>query len=274
MPLAEQRHGPPSAERAPRISIVTPVYNQSRYIEATLRSVLSQNYPNLQYIVMDGGSRDGTWEIIQRFRDHLAFAHSGPDGGQAAAINAGMRKADGEIVAWLNGDDVLLPGTLAYVAAFFEQNAEVDAVYGHRIVIDADGLDIGRWVLPPHDGTVLSWMDFIPQETLFLRRSAFEKVGFRVDESFQFALDWDLLLRLRDAGVRFERLPRYLGGFRVHEAQKTSAAWSQDGVAETELLLRRCHQRIPTMRERRLRVLPYIAKHVVLQWADRLFHCY
>src|ERR1700709_2248226 len=116
-----QRGSDHTASVAPRISIVTPVYNQSLYIEATLQSVLSQKYPNLQYIVMDGGSRDGTWEIIQRFQEHLAFAHSGPDGGQAAAINAGMQKADGEIVAWLNGDDVLLPGALAYVAAFFER---------------------------------------------------------------------------------------------------------------------------------------------------------
>jgi glycosyltransferase involved in cell wall biosynthesis len=272
--LPNRYRGAARLDCTPRISIVTPVYNQADYIEASVQSVLSQNYPNLQYIVMDGGSTDGTWEIIERFRPSLSHAYSGPDGGQAAAINAGMRKADGEILAWLNGDDMLLPGALAYVAAFFEANADVDAVYGHRIVIDEKGLDIGRWVLPPHDGAILSWMDFIPQETLFLRRSAFEKVGFQLDESFRFALDWDLLLRMREAGVRFSRLPRYLGAFRVHLAQKTSAAWLQDGILETARLLERYHGRVPTMHERRRHVLPYIAKHLILQWADTLLHLY
>jgi glycosyltransferase involved in cell wall biosynthesis len=239
-----------------------------------MQSVLSQNYANLQYIVMDGGSTDGTWEKIEHLRPLLAHAHSGPDGGQAAAINAGMRKADGEILAWLNGDDMLLPGALAYVANFFETHADVDAIYGHRVIINGEGLEIGRWVLPPHSSGVLSWMDFVPQETMFLRRRTFETVGFRVDESFHFALDWDLLLRLRDAGTRFKRLPRYLGAFRVHQTQKTSAAWLLDGVAETSRLLARYHQRVPTIRERRLRVFPYIAKHIVLQWVDKLFRWY
>lgn len=261
-------------ESAPLISVVTPVFNQAAYIELTLKSVLGQAYPNLQYIVMDGGSTDGTWEAIQKYSSALAYMYSGPDGGQASAINAGMNHAEGEILAWLNGDDLLLPGALAYVAQYFRAHPEVDALYGHRVVVDERGDDIGRWVLPAHDGRVFSWMDFVPQETLFMRRSAYERVGFRVDESFRFALDWDLLLRLRDAGVRFARVPRYLGAFRVHEAQKTSAAWSRDGVAETERLLLRCHQRIPGIGERRLRVFPYIAKHVVVQWFDRLFQCY
>ena len=274
MVLPERYHDTVSPILPPRISIVTPVFNQVDYIEATLRSVLSQNYPNLQYIVMDGGSTDGTWEKIEPFRSSLSHAHSGPDGGQAAAINAGMRQADGEILAWLNGDDTLLPGALAYVARFFEANPDIDVVYGHRIIIDEHGLEIGRWVLPPHDSAVLSWMDFIPQETLFWRREAFERIGFQVDESFQFAVDWDMLLRLKDANVRFCRLPRYLGAFRVHQAQKTSAAWFRDGTAETARLLQRCHGRIPTIRERRLRVLPYIAQHLVLQWVDELLHWY
>ena len=272
--LAQRYATTAKPERAPRISIVTPVYNQRSYIEACIQSVLSQQYPNLQYIVMDGGSTDGTWQVIQRFLDSLSHAHSGPDGGQAAAINAGMRLTDGEILAWLNGDDLLLPGSLNYIARFFEDHSEVDAIYGHRLVINEDGLETGRWVLPPHDGAVLSWIDFIPQETLFVRRSAFEKVGFALDESFRFALDWDLLLRLRDAGVRFSRLPRYLGAFRVHPEQKTSAAWEQMGVVETARLLERCHGRVPTLLERRLRVFPYVARHQVLSWVDSVFGCY
>ena len=94
------------------------------------------------------------------------------------------------MLAWLNGDDLLLPGAIEYVAHFFEQHPEVDVVYGHRIVIDADGREVGRSILPPHDDGVLSWADFVPQEALFWRRRIWERVGARIDESFQFAMDW------------------------------------------------------------------------------------
>src|SRR5690606_26461081 len=118
---------------------------------------------------------------------------------------------------------IILPGALDYVAAFFEANPEIDAIYGHRIVIDEDGRDIGRWVLPPHSDDILDWADFVPQETLYWRRSAWQRIGAQLDESYTFAMDWDLLIRLRETGARFSRVPRYLGGFRAHSAQKTSA---------------------------------------------------
>jgi len=256
-----------SSGRLP-ISIVTPVYNQARYISQTVESVLGQDYPALQYIVMDGGSTDGTVERLETYRNRLAHLHSGPDGGQAAAINAGMRLASGEVLAWINGDDIVLPGTLDVVAAYFESHPEIDVVYGHRIILDEEGRDIGRWVLPAHADAALDWADFVPQETLYWRRSAWEAVGGRLDESFAFAMDWDFLLRLRDSGARFARLPRYMGGFRVHPLQKTHAEIGTTGLDEMGRIYRRTLGRVPSGTERALRLAPYVVRHAILQRLD------
>src|SRR5262249_23541680 len=145
-----------------------------------------------------------------------------PDEGQTQAINLGFQHTSGEIMAYLNSDDLLLPGSLAYVAGYMAAHPEVDVVYGHRILIDECDDEVARWVLPRHDDRVLTWANFVPQETLFWRRRIWERVGGTLDASFQFAMDWDLILRFREAGARFVRLPRFLGAFRVHARQKTS----------------------------------------------------
>src|SRR5207302_369335 len=149
----------------------------------------------------------------------------------ANGLNVGFEHATGEIMAYLNSDDVLLPGALNYVANYFREHPEVDVVYGHRVVIDEYDQEIGRWVLPGHDDEVLSWADYVPQETLFWRRRIWEDAGGMIDESFRFAIDWDLLIRFRDAGARMARLPRFLGGFRVHPHQKTSKEMADIGVS-------------------------------------------
>lgn len=256
------------------ISIVTPVLNQAAFIEQTTGSILDQGYPRLQYIVMDGGSTDGTAQKLHAIHDRLDHLYSGPDTGQTAAVNAGMRYADGEILAWINGDDIVLPGALEYVSEYFADNPQVDVVYGHRIVIDEKGRDIGRWVLPRHSNIALNWADFIPQETLYWRRSIWERTGARLDESFQFAMDWDFLVRLRDAGARFARLPRYLGGFRFHSQQKTVAQMSTTGRDEIARIHKRTLGRTPGRVERACHLAPYIAMHSLLQRADRLFGLY
>jgi hypothetical protein len=153
-PIPVRYRQPQGATGTLPISIITPVYNQAQFIAATLESVVSQNYRALEYIVMDGGSVDGSAEIIERYRPSLTRFESGSDVGQANAINKGMAHARGDILAWLNGDDLLLPGAIEYVAHFFETHPEVDVVYGHRIVIDAEGNEIGRWILPQHDFVV------------------------------------------------------------------------------------------------------------------------
>ena len=246
---------------APTISIVTPSYQQGRYLERTIHSVLSQSYPALQYVVQDGGSDDETADVLARHRAALAHAASEPDGGQGDAINRGFAHTDGEIMAYLNSDDLLLPGSLAYVARHFDEHPEVDVVYGQRLMIDEHDRQIGRWVLPPHDDRTLTMKDYVPQETLFWRRPAWERAGGQIDASMRFAIDWDLLLRLRDSGARMRRLPRYLGAFRVHEDQKT-AREHEALLAESDALRRRALGRAMSEEEADVQVQPFLRRHV------------
>ena len=261
---------PQAMANAPRISLVTPSFRQAGYIERTLRSVLDQEYPNLEYHVQDGGSTDGTPEILQRYAGRLARWDSRPDKGQSEAINLGFAGTTGEIMAWLNSDDILLPGALAYVADYFTRHPAVDVVYGHRILIDENDDDIGRWMMPAHNDEVLSWADYVPQETLFWRRRIWEKVGARIDESFRFAMDWDLLVRFREAGARFARLPRFLGGFRIHPHQKTCADISDVGFREMDRIRERVLGRVPSGFEVRKAIVPYLLKHVATDLGWRI----
>ncbi|MBS4095613.1 MAG: glycosyltransferase [Sulfuricella sp.] len=260
-----------AAEPLPSISIVTPSYNQAVFLERTIQSVKDQGYENLEYIVQDGGSSDASVDVLERFGGFLTHWQSGKDNGQTHAINLGFAHAHGEIMAYLNSDDILLPGVLHYVADFFSRNSDVDVVYGHRILIDENDWEIGRWVLPPHDDQVLSWADFIPQETLFWRRRVWEEIGGSLDESFHFAMDWDLLLRLRDAGAKFVRLPRFIAAFRVHSQQKTSVEIGDVGFKEMTRLRERCHGRPVSDVEIRRAVAPYMLRHVFYDKLQRFF---
>jgi glycosyltransferase involved in cell wall biosynthesis len=255
-------------ENAPTISIVTPSLDQARFLEDTIRSVLDQGYPSLEYVVQDGGSEDGTREILERYSDRLHHWESAPDSGQAQALNRGFAHTSGEIMAYLNSDDLLLPGALAYVAGYLRRQPAVDVAYGHRVLIDEAGREIGRQVIPRHDDAVLSWADFIPQETVFWRRTAWEAAGAGFDETFRNAIDWDLLVRLREVGARMVRLPRFLGAFRVHGDQKTTAQGSTVGIDEIDRIRDRLHGRRVSQREALRHVRPYLIRHVVL---DQLY---
>ena len=249
----------------PVISLVTPSYNQAEYLEQTIQSVMEQNYPRLEYIIQDGGSGDGSIAILEKYRSFCKHCESRKDEGQTQAINLGFQHASGEIMAWLNSDDLLLPGTLHYVAAFFQAHPDVDVIYSHRVLIDPRGREVGRWIMPPHDADVLTWADYVPQETLFWRRRIWEKAGDRLDEDFHFAMDWDMLLRFQEAGARFVRVPRFLGAFRVHAKQKTSANLTDLGHREMKKLRDRCHQRTVTDDEITRHLRPYIRRHMLLQ---------
>lgn len=262
VPSRYRRVAPPTP--ALPITIVTPSLNQGRFIERTVRSVLDQDYPALEYIVQDGGSSDETIAVLDRYRPRLSHVESAPDAGQADAINRGLARSGGELMAYLNADDVLLPGALAYVARRFADDPGLDVVYGHRVVIDELDREVGRWILPRHDDDVLGWMDVVPQETLFWRRRIWQEAGGRVDESLRFAIDWDLLLRFRDAGARFERLPRFLGALRVHPAQKLQAG-AHVGLEEAERLRARMHGRRVSQMEILLHLAPYLARHLTLR---------
>lgn len=265
--------GPPPEEPL-RFALVTPVRNMRPFIQRTVRSVLEQRYGRLDYVVKDAASSDGTADVARGLACPGLRLISGPDRGLADGLNIGFAMVEGDVMAYLNGDDLLLPGTLHYVAAYFAKHPDIDVVYGHRIVIDEHDREVGRWVLPPHNARVLSWDDFIPQETVFWRRRIWERAGARFDESFQFAVDWDLWLRFKECGARFVRLPRFMGAFRVHPAQKTATQLAGVGLREMQALRRRSLGRDPSLFARTLATAPYLAQHVALSTADRLFGLY
>jgi hypothetical protein len=168
-------------------------------------------------------------------------------------------------MGYLNSDDLLLPGALASVGNFFAQHPEVDVVYGHRVIIDEQDREIGRWVLPPHEDRVFIWNNYVPQETLFWRRRLWDSVGAAFDEGLHYALDWDLLLRFRAAGAVFARLPRFLGAFRVHVRQKSLARLADLGEPEMRRVRERLHGRPISRREARRRAFPFLCKHIFCQ---------
>ena len=229
----------------PQVALVTPSYGQEKFIERTLRSVLDQVYPKLRYVVQDGGSLDRSAEIIQRYAARLHHWESVKDRGQADAIHRGFAHVaqtlgPDDVMAWLNSDDLLAPGSLRFVAEYFATHRDVDVLYGHRIIIDDHDREVGRWIMPRHNPATLEWIDYVPQETLFWRKRAWDIAG-GIDPSFQFALDWDLLARFQQAGCRLVRVPYFLGAFRVHAEQKTSQAIHTTGADEMRRIRTRFH---------------------------------
>lgn len=258
-----------------RFSIVTPSYNQCRYLAETIHSVLSQEQIDLEYVVQDGGSTDGSVELISSKASQLKHWESAKDQGQADAIARGFTATSGrpdDVMAWLNSDDAYAPHALAYVAAYFAAHPDVDVVYGHRILIDEDSREIGRWLLPPHDGEMLKMNDYVPQETLFWRRRIWDKVG-GIDTSFKFAMDWDLLLRFQEAGAKIVRVPYFLACFRIHAAQKTSAQMESVGQKEIDALRLRTLGRVPAPEEIETnpRLIRYLRKSAWIEFLWRRF---
>lgn len=251
---------------APPISVVIPSYEQGQFIGRTICSLADQRYPGLELVVQDGGSKDETRDVLKKYEKVLTSWFCEPDSGQSEAINKGFARTNGEIMAWINSDDLLLPGALHHVANFFLSHPEVDVLYGNRLMVDERNCEIGRWILPGHDAELLSWVDFIPQETLFWRRRIWEKVGAGVDESLRFAMDWDLLLRFRKVGAVFAHLPHFLGAFRVHGLQKTSSEMHTFGKVEMERLRLRELGRVPSRWEFRRAITPFIFRHMIADW--------
>jgi len=208
--------------QAPRISIVTPSYNQGDYLEATIDSILSQNYPNLDYIIMDGGSTDQSVSIIKRYEKYFTHWQSGKDDGQYAAIEAGLQRSDGEIMAWLNSDDKYHPDALWKVSYAFMTRPQVDWLTGLYTFWDERGTLTG--VLDPVYWTQSMQLDpnemrTVQQESTFWRRSLWDKAGARLATDLYYAGDWDLWTRFF-AHADLHTLEWTLGGYRFHEGQK------------------------------------------------------
>jgi len=223
----------------PCISLVTPSFNQAKFIGETIRSVLQQGYPSLEYVVQDACSTDGTADILSAFIQEGVDIRIEPDRGQADALNLGFSGTLGDVMGYLNSDDLLLPGTLHFVGRYFRDNPAVDVIYGNRLIIDEGGFEIGRWILPGHDAQVLRRVDYVPQESMFWRRSIWARVGGHFDTQLHYALDWDIILRFIDAGAEFRYVPELFGLFRVHRKQKSQADFVARGTKEIRVLQRR-----------------------------------
>jgi glycosyltransferase involved in cell wall biosynthesis len=210
------------SERLPLVSIVTPSYNQVGYLEQTLQSVLNQDYPHIEYIVIDGGSTDGSIEIIDRYANQLAYWVSEPDEGQTDAINKGFKYAHGDILAWLNSDDLYRPGAVAEAVEFFRDHPEAGMVYGDADYINDSGEVIGQFPAAQTDYKRLRrGYVHIPQQASFFRARLWQMVG-PLDPSFYFALDYDLWVRIAAlAPIRYT--PRTWAAFRLHRDAKSLA---------------------------------------------------
>ena len=220
-----------------KITIVTPSYNQDRYLEQTIRSIVEQGYPALEYMILDGGSTDGSVEILKKYERHLAYWTSQKDAGQADAISRGFARATGDILGWVNSDDFLLPEALEKVGKFFVRNPQTDLVIGGGLVVDEAGNRVRKFYsFPQSFESLLVGGQFFQQPSSFWRRSAYEAVG-GVDTSFHYCFDYDLFLRLtknRKPG----RIPAMLSAFRGHLQSKGATTGDRWG-AELELIRKR-----------------------------------
>lgn len=211
--------------RQPLVTIVTPSFNQGRFIRQTIESVLAQDYPRIEYIVMDGGSTDETAAVVKEYDGRLSW-FSEKDRGQSHAINKGFRMAQGELVAWLNSDDLLLPGAVRHAVAAFERRPQAGAVYGEGYLIDRNGEIKRRF---PHTQAMNLWRlvhlsDFILQQTVFFRKSVLEEVGY-INEQLHYTMDWDVLIRIA------KRYPlEYIGEFMAALREYAEAKSSSGGL--------------------------------------------
>jgi len=207
----------------PLVSIVTPSYNQARYIEVTMQSVFAQDYPRIEYLIVDGGSQDGTVDIIRKHESKLAWWVSEKDKGQTDAINKGFGRARGEILAWINSDDTYEPGAVSAAVKYLQEHPEVGMVYGNCNFINEAGQVIGEFNSAQTNYRLLrQGYVHIPQQTMFFRADLWNQVG-PLDPSFYFAMDYDLWTRIA-ARSSIQYVPQTWANFRLHTSGKTILA--------------------------------------------------
>jgi glycosyltransferase involved in cell wall biosynthesis len=208
----------------PSISVIVPSFNQGQYIEETLVSIISQKYPNLEILVLDGGSTDNTVEVIKKYEDHLFYWQSKPDRGQADAINQGIKMSSGEVVCWLNSDDMYLPGALLDVGNRLRGSTDqFRLIYGKTNLVRQTGSKYhacGCQTAAPFDQFTLTYEDFISQPSSFWTRVLWQAVG-ELNVDYNYILDWDWYIRASQV-AQFEYVPQSYSVYRYHAAHKTS----------------------------------------------------
>jgi glycosyltransferase involved in cell wall biosynthesis len=229
---------------SPLVTIVTPSFNQGRFIRATIESVLNQDYPNIEYLIMDGGSTDETTAVAKDYASRVTFL-SEKDRGQSHAINKGFQRANGTIVAWLNSDDLLLPGAVSKAVRVFREKPATGAVYGEGYLIDLDGNITRRFpsTEPLNLWKLVHLSDYILQQTVFFRRDVIRELGY-LDESLHYTMDWDIFIKIA-ARWPLEYVPEYMGCLREYPEAKSSAGGAKRVREITSLLRRHTGMRLP-----------------------------
>lgn len=214
-----------------KISVITPSYNQDQFIEETILSVVRQDYDNFEYIIIDGGSTDNSVDIIKKYENHLAYWISEKDGGQTEAINKGFKHATGDIVCWINSDDLLMPGALKAVALFFDRHEDVDFLNGYVMRIDMSSkILFNHFILPPKLYYARHGLYSVAQQGMFWKRELFDRLGY-LNETFHAEMDKEFLIRVLLNKCRIGFLRKIIGVFRLYEGTKTAqngAIWRED----------------------------------------------
>ncbi|MFT4751130.1 MAG: glycosyltransferase involved in cell wall biosynthesis [Neolewinella sp.] len=207
----------------PKITIITPSYNQGKFIEATIRSVLAQNYPNLEYFIFDGGSTDNTVDVIKKYDKHITFWESKEDNGQSHAINKGFRAASGDIIGWLNSDDLFYPNTLHRVANYFKDKNYRKILYGEgTFLLDKYQISVKNTIARRSQKHPITLCDFIIQPSSFWGKSVVKEVG-ELDENLHFGFDWDWFIKAHNKNIPFQRVEEDFSVYRIHADHKSGS---------------------------------------------------
>lgn len=238
----------------PKISVVTPSYQQGDTLEDTIRSVLGQEYPNLEYIVCDGGSTDQSVSILTRYSDEIAWWVSEPDGGQTAGIKKGFDRATGEVMCWLNSDDEFAPGALMRVGHYFSEHPHVKFLYGDAELTDKDGVHLSFKRETPFSWFVwLWWYNFLPQPSTFWRAALYRQAG-GLDAEYSLAMDADLWERMASISKPVH-VPEMWSRIRIYPEQRNQAFRQQSDVEDSRIRERHLG--------REVKALEWQVKHVL-----------